>query len=64
MHSFQWTIKVKMKVGSLPVGAWVEIIKPQPITPSLREIYKAFEDKYGVKLPLASHLCFDVRKDF
>lgn len=55
MYSFHWTVKAIKRVGKLPAGAWVEIIKtttsakPTPI-----EIFRAFEEKYKMKLPRVS----------
>ena len=55
MFSFHWTVKTVKQVGKLPAGAWVEIIKtttsakPTPI-----EIIRAFEQKYGMKIPSVS----------
>lgn len=64
MYSFQWTIKVKKQVGKLPVGAWVEIIKTSQMKPTMLEIFKAFEKKYGVKVPSVNDQYFDIQKDF
>lgn len=65
MISYQWTVKVKKPLGKLPAGAWVEIVKSTTSSkPSMLEIFKAFERKYGVKVPSVSDQYFDIRKDF
>ncbi|MDE7450411.1 MAG: peptidase [Paramuribaculum sp.] len=65
MYSFQWTVKVIKPVGKLPVGAWVKIVKTTTtMKPTMLEIFKAFEKKYGVKVPSVSDQNFDIRKDF
>lgn len=64
MYSFQWTVKVIKPVSKLPVGAWVEIVKTTTMKPSMLEIFKAFESKYGVRVPSVSDQYFDIRKDF
>lgn len=65
MYSYQWTVKVKKPFGKLPVGAWVEIVKNNTASkPSMLEIFKAFESKYGVRVPSVSDQYFDIRKDF
>ena len=43
-----------------PMG---EIIKTN-MKPSMLEIFKGFEQKYGVKIPCVSDQYFDIRKDF
>lgn len=64
MYSFQWTVKVIKTFGKLPVGAWVEIVKTSTVKPTMLEIFKAFENKYGVKVPCVSAQYFDISKDF
>lgn len=65
MISYQWTVKVKKPVGKRPAGAWVEIVKNNTSSkPSMLEIFKAFESKYGVRVPSVSDQYFDIRKDF
>ena len=55
MVSYQWTVKSKRIVGRLPVGAWVEIIKTNTTAkPTPLEIFRAFESKYGMKIPTVS----------
>lgn len=66
MYSYQWTVKAKRQVGKLPAGAWVEIIKTNTTTkPTPLEIFKAFENKYGMRIPsVSTDMCFDIQKDF
>lgn len=55
MYSFHWTVKTKRQVGKLPIGAWVEIIKTTTSAkPTAVEIFRAFEDKYGMSIPRVS----------
>lgn len=52
MYSFHWTVKTVKQVGKLPAGAWVEIIKTTTSAkPTPLEIFRAFEQKYGMKIP-------------
>lgn len=66
MISYQWTVKTKRIVGRLPVGAWVEIIKNNTTAkPTPFEIFKAFEAKYGMRVPTVSvDQCFEIIKNF
>ena len=52
--TYQWTVRTKKIVGKLPAGAWVEIIKQSTVKPTPLEIFKAFERKYGSKVPNVS----------
>lgn len=55
MYSFHWTVKAVKQVGKLPAGAWVEIIKTTTSAkPTSLEIFRAFEQKYGTKIPSVS----------
>ncbi|MCM1141935.1 MAG: peptidase [Muribaculum sp.] len=55
MYSFHWTVKTVKQVGKLPAGAWVEIIKTTTSTkPTAVEIFRAFEQKYGISVPRVS----------
>lgn len=55
MYSFHWTVKTVKQVGKLPVGAWVEIVKTTTSAkPSAVEIFRAFEQKYGMSVPRVS----------
>ena len=63
--SYQWTVRTKRIVGKLPTGAWVEIIKQSMIKPTPLEIFKAFESKYGSKVPSVSiDNSFEIIKNF
>lgn len=65
MYAYQWTVKAKRRVGKIPAGAWVEIIKTNTsMKPTMLDIYKAFESKYGVKIPSVSEQNFDILKNF
>ncbi len=66
MISYQWTVKTKRIVGRLPVGAWVEIIKSNTTAkPTPFEIFRAFEAKYGMRVPTMSvDQCFEIIKNF
>lgn len=66
MVSYQWTVKSKRIIGRLPVGAWVEIIKTYTTAkPTPLEIFRAFENKYGMKIPIVSaDQCFEIIKNF
>ena len=65
-YSFLWTVKTKRQVGKLPIGAWVEIIKTITSSkPTPLEIFKAFEAKYGMKVPSVSiDNSFEIKKNF
>ena len=65
-YSFLWTVKTKRQVGKLPIGAWVEIIKTTTtMKPTPLEIFKAFEAKYGMKVPSVSiDNNFEIIKNF
>lgn len=55
MYSFHWTVKCVKQTGKIPAGAWVEIIKTTTSSkPTPLEIFRAFEQKYGVKVPSVS----------
>ena len=63
--SYQWTVKTKRVVGKLPAGAWIEIIKQNTVKPTPQEIFKAFESKYGSKVPSVSiDNNFEIIKNF
>ena len=64
--SYLWIIKTKRIVGKLPMGAWVEIIKTSTtMKPTPLEIFKAFEAKYGMKVPSVSiDNNFEIKKNF
>lgn len=65
MYSFQWTITTKRQIGKLPAGAWIEIIKTNNrMKPMMHDVFKAFESKYGVKVPIVSEQSFDFQKNF
>lgn len=66
MVSYQWTVRSKRVVGRLPIGAWVEIIKTNTTAkPTPLEIFRAFESKYGMKIPTVStDQCFEIIKNF
>lgn len=66
MISYQWTVRSKRVVGRLPIGAWVEIIKTNTTAkPTPLEIFRAFESKYGMKIPTVStDQCFEIVKNF
>ena len=54
-YSFLWTVKTKRQVGKLPAGVWVEIIKTTTSAkPTPLEIFRAFENQYGMKVPSVS----------
>lgn len=67
MVSYQWTVKSKRIVWRLPVGVWVEIIKTNTTAtakPTPLEIFRAFESKYGMKIPTVStDQCFEIIKN-
>lgn len=65
-YSFLWTVKTKRQVGKLPAGAWVEITKTTTtMKPTPLEIFKAFEAKYGMKVPSVSiDNNFEIIKNF
>lgn len=55
MYSFHWTVKAVKQVGKLPAGAWVEIIKTTTSAkPSPVEVFRTFEQKYGMSIPRVS----------
>ena len=63
--SYQWTVRTKKIVGKLPAGAWIEIIKKNTVKPTPLEIFKAFEYKYGSKIPSVSIVNnFEIIKNF
>lgn len=52
MVSYQWTVRSKRVIGRLTIGAWVEIVKTNTTAkPTPLEIFRAFESKYGMKIP-------------
>lgn len=66
MVSYQWTVRTKRVIERLPIGAWVEITKTNTTAkPTPLEIFRAFESKYGIKIPTVStDQCFEIIKNF
>lgn len=55
MITYQRTVNSKRVVGCLPIGALVEIIKTYTTPKAMPvEIFRTFENKYGMKIPTVS----------
>ncbi len=65
MANVVYKVTAKKTFGKVPMGISVEIIKTtgQSI-PNASEITKAFENKYGIKIPngYANKTYFDIKK--